>query len=409
MENKQYLTFNWHNLQYGIEAALVQEIFPLPELTLIPDAPPDTIGILNLRGQLVPMMHLDLLQGHLLKNCNLSDYVIVVQWDGLQIGMIVHQVNEVLELNAEAIDTESYPELFGDINTAFSVGVAKADVDHILLLDPKTLIGQPDALLTLIWDAQSQLDLMAASPTSDVEQQLEQYFSDKANLTPLAPLPFQRMGESISPILAGEGWGERLTEQQDEELQTPKTLPNFYDLYCPSATPEERAIFRQRADNLRPPIESLNVITELMPLAVIGLGNEYFGLALELVREFTDIANLTPIPCCPKHIVGNMNLRGEIVTLVDIRNILNLPTPPVSVGSDAVVVQVDDIVAGLPVDQVLEMVYLNTAEMTPLPTTPSDLGEQYLRGTAFFQEKMLRVLDLPKILTQGGLVVHEEA
>jgi purine-binding chemotaxis protein CheW len=146
-----------------------------------------------------------------------------------------------------------------------------------------------------------------------------------------------------------------------------------------------------------------------MPLAVIGLGNEYFGLALELVREFTDIANLTPIPCCPKHIVGNMNLRGEIVTLVDIRNILNLPTPPVSVGSDAVVVQVDDIVAGLPVDQVLEMVYLNTAEMTPLPTTPSDLGEQYLRGTAFFQEKMLRVLDLPKILTQGGLVVHEEA
>jgi purine-binding chemotaxis protein CheW len=418
MENKQYLTFNWHNLQYGIEAALVQEIFPLPELTLIPDAPPDTLGILNLRGQLVPMMHLDLLQGHLLKNCNLSDYVIVVQWEGLQIGMIVHQVNEVLELNAEAIEPESYHELFGDINTAFIVGVAKADVDNILLLDPKTLIGQPDALLTLIWDAQSQLDLMAASPTSDVKQQPtqevsqqseEQYFSDKANLTPLTPLPYQGMGESISPLVAGEELGERLTEQQDEELQTPKTIPNFYDLYCPSATPEERAIFRQRADNLKPPIESLKVITELMPVAVIGLGNEYFGLALELVREFTDIANLTPIPCCPKHIVGNMNLRGEVVTLVDIRNILNLPTPPVSVGSDAVVVQVDDIVAGLPVDQVLEMVYLNTAEMTPLPTTPSDLGEQYLRGTAFFQEKTLRVLDLPKILTQGGLVVHEEA
>jgi purine-binding chemotaxis protein CheW len=79
------------------------------------------------------------------------------------------------------------------------------------------------------------------------------------------------------------------------------------------------------------------------------------------------------------------------------------------VGSQAVVVQVDDIVVGLPVDQVLEMVELNSADLTPLPTALSTLDEQYLRGTAFFQEKMLRVLDLPKIFTQGGLAVNEEA
>jgi purine-binding chemotaxis protein CheW len=146
-----------------------------------------------------------------------------------------------------------------------------------------------------------------------------------------------------------------------------------------------------------------------MPLAVIGFGNEYFGLDLELVREFTDIGNLTPIPCCPNHIVGNMNLRGEIVTLVDIRKVLNLPTTPVTVGSQAVVVQVDDIVAGLPVDQVLEMVSLNSADMTPLAGIRSDFGEQYIRGSALFQEKMLRVLELPKIFRQGELVVNEEA
>jgi purine-binding chemotaxis protein CheW len=146
-----------------------------------------------------------------------------------------------------------------------------------------------------------------------------------------------------------------------------------------------------------------------MPLAVIGFGDEYFGLDLGLVREFTDISNLTPIPCCPNHIVGNMNLRGEIVTLVDIRQVLNLPTPPVSVGSQVVVVQVDDIVAGLPVERVLEMVELNAADMKPLSGILSDFSEQYIRGTAFFQEKMLNVLDLPKIFRQGELVVNEEA
>jgi purine-binding chemotaxis protein CheW len=104
-----------------------------------------------------------------------------------------------------------------------------------------------------------------------------------------------------------------------------------------------------------------------------------------------------------------MNLRGEIVTLVDIRKVLDLPTPPVKVGSEAVVVQVDDIVAGLPVDGVFEMVHLNSADMTPLSEILSDISEQYVRGTAFFQEKILKVLDLPKIFTQGRLAVNEEA
>jgi purine-binding chemotaxis protein CheW len=88
---------------------------------------------------------------------------------------------------------------------------------------------------------------------------------------------------------------------------------------------------------------------------------------------------------------------------------LDLPTPPVKVGSEAVVVQVDDIVAGLPVDGVFEMVHLNSADMTPLSEILSDISEQYVRGTAFFQEKILKVLDLPKIFTQGRLAVNEEA
>ena len=374
MENKQYLTFHLHELQYGIEATLVQEIFPLPELTLISEASADIIGILNLRGQIVPIMHLPLLQEQPLPSFNLNDYLIIMKWEGLQIGMVVQQVNEVLELNAEVIETDPPLELLGNINSALIAGVAQVNQDNIALLDPKTLIAQPDALLTLIWDAQMQLEGMAASPTSEVKDQQEQEVS-----------------------------------QQDEEFKIPTILPSFYDLYCPNATPEERSIFQQRADNLRQTLENLKVSNELMSLAVIGFGNEYFGLDLELVRAFTDISNLAPIPCCPKHIVGNMNLRGEIVTLVDIRNLLDLPTRSVSVGSQAVVVQVDDIVAGLPVDQVVEMVELNPADMTPLPATVVDLGEQYLRGIAFFQEKMLKVLDLPKIFTQGGLAVNEQA
>jgi len=374
LETKQYLTFRLHDLQYGIEAALVQEIVPIPELIPINEASTDIIGLLNFQGQIVPMMYLDLLQEHSLKECRLSDYVVIAEWEGLQFGLIVSQTNELLELNTEVIGTELLDGLIGDINATFITGIAKVEEGNILLLDSKSLMGQVEVMLPLIWDAQSQLDEMRESPTMDLKDQVEQDGS-----------------------------------QQGEEFQTPKISSSFYDFYCPNSTPEERAIFRARADNLKQRIESSKVTNELITLAVINLGDEYFGLDLELIRAFTDISNLTPIPCCPNHIVGNINLRGEIVTLVDIRNVLNLPPTPVSVGSKAVVVQVDDIVAGLPVDQVLEMVELNSADMIPLSGIVSEFGEQYIRGTAFFQEKILRVLDLPKLFRQGELVVNEQA
>jgi purine-binding chemotaxis protein CheW len=374
METKQYLTFRLHDVQYGIEAELVHEILSLPELIPQTEASNNIIGMLNLRGQIVPIMHLDLLQEHSLKECRISDYLIMGQWEELQFGLVAHQTHELIEIDAELIQKQPPKGIFSNINAPGVAGFATVNEEQILLLDPKTLMPQPDTILPLIWDAQSQLDLMTESLTSDVEKQLE---PDGA--------------------------------QQAEEFLTPKTYLSFYDLYCPKATPEERAIFRERAENLKPQIESSKDTNELITLAVINLGNEYFGLDLKLIREFTDIGNLTPIPCCPNHIVGNMNLRGEIITLVDIRNVLNLPTIPVRVGSPTVVVEVNDIVAGLPVDQVLEMAYLNSADMTPLSGIQSDFGEQYMRGSAVFQEKTLRVLDLPKIFTQGGLVVNEEA
>ncbi len=374
METKQYLTFRLHDVQYGIEAELVHEILSLPELIPQTEASNNIIGMLNLRGQTVPIMHLDLLQEHSLKECRISDYLIMGQWEELQFGLVAHQTHELLEIDAELIQKQPPEGIFSNINAPGVAGFATVNEEQILLLDPKTLMPQPDTILPLIWDAQSQLDLMTESLTSDVEKQLE---PDGA--------------------------------QQAEEFLTPKTYLSFYDLYCPKATPQERETFRERAENLKPQIESSKDTNELITLAVINLGNEYFGLDLKLIREFTDIGNLTPIPCCPNHIVGNMNLRGEIITLVDIRNVLNLPTIPVRVGSPTVVVEVNDIVAGLPVDQVLEMAYLNSADMTPLSGIRSDFGEQYMRGSAVFQEKRMRVLDLPKIFTQGGLVVNEEA
>ena len=57
----------------------------------------------------------------------------------------------------------------------------------------------------------------------------------------------------------------------------------------------------------------------LLGLAVVELGDELFGVELAAVQEFCEIVQLTPIPCCPPHILGAISLRGDLVTLIDPR------------------------------------------------------------------------------------------
>jgi purine-binding chemotaxis protein CheW len=178
-------------------------------------------------------------------------------------------------------------------------------------------------------------------------------------------------------------------------------------LFCPEATPEEREILRERARNLMRPTDSQDV-SGLIPLAIVGLSGEYFGVDLEVVREFADIQNIAPIPCCPEHILGNMNLRGDIVTLVDIRRPLRMPIVSAHTAAKAMVVHIDNLLVGVPVDEVFDVIYFHPSDITTVPAAVQSESKAYLKGTAPYGGKMLSLLDLPKILTSEDLIVNED-
>lgn len=146
--------------------------------------------------------------------------------------------------------------------------------------------------------------------------------------------------------------------------------------------------------------------SDLTALAVVGLNGEHFGLQLETVYEFTEVPQITPVPCCPPHIVGNMNLRGEILTLVDIRCFLNLSSAA-SKPQKAVVMRSGSLVAGVVIDDVFDVVYLQTSDVASAPTAIHSNSNQYLRGVACHGDSMMSLLDLPKLLAQGELVVDQ--
>ena len=372
---KPYLIFNLNDIKYGIDPLVVKEIFLLPELMPIAETPLDIVGILNLRGEIISVMHLDLRLGGSLSECHLNDSIVVLEQGDLTIGMIVDSVQEVMIIESKQIQPQiNYQQLrtgnqsSSSINSAFISGIAKVDDEMIVLLDPQALIREPDAVDDLLNHAsQKEVEINAQNPDEE---------SVKAQSAPI---------------------------QKDQG----KFISNFYERCCPNATGEERAIFHQRAQTLAQILsEETEKTGEQIPLAIVSLEGECFGLDLAKVREFTKVSSFASIPCCPKHIIGNMNLRGEILTLVDIRPTLNLETSSVQTGSQAVVVEVDDIVAGLPVDEVLDVMYISSEEVDSVPIAIS-ANSEYFQGNTNYSEQIITILDLTKIMTEGELVVNQ--
>jgi purine-binding chemotaxis protein CheW len=367
MNVESHLVFRLRDLQLGLEVSCVREIFPLPELVPAPEAPGDIIGLLNFRGKVLPVMHLNRRLGQPVGRVSLSDRVIVIEWQGLQVGVVVHEVEEVFALDSTTLGADVSYGRDQAIHPAFLKGVAKVEDNLILLLNPETLIRLADDVALMMWEAEFSGGLERAPSLDGLD----------------APLPEQEL------------------------LAQPSEIADFYTLYCPDASVPERATFQRRAAELRQSLEDTQA-QNLTALAVIGLEGEYFGLDLASVREFIKVQKVSPIPCCPGHIVGNMNLRGEVMTLIDIRAALNLSPSAQRPVTQAVITQVGDIIAGITVDEVRDILFLHPSDMTPLPTAIKGDTASFLQGMAQYGEKMLSVLNLPKLLLADQLIVQEQ-
>ncbi len=325
MDNQSFLTLRVQDLRYAIATTQVLEIIKLPELMPVANMPDDIIGILNYRGLALPVMQLSRRLGKTQDQCSLSDSLIVVEWQDFKVGIVVHTVEEVQEIESQDIATGFSLGRESDINVAFLSGVATLDDEMVMLLNPEALIRKPDALAEL---------------------------TDEAKAEDLA--------------LGG-------IEQSAAEL----TGTSFLERYCPWATEEERAVFRQRAEALRP-VQGSSEEQAFSAVAVMRLGEDYFGLDLNSVREFIQVSGVTPLPCCPQHILGNMNLRGEVMTLVDIRSALRVAGEAIAEPEKAIVVDVDDIVAGITVDQVCDIVQFDRDEIASVPVATTSNEENYV-------------------------------
>ena len=135
------------------------------------------------------------------------------------------------------------------------------------------------------------------------------------------------------------------------------------------------------------------------------LAQERYAVASEYVREVYPLEDLTPLPCTPAFVLGIINLRGEILSVIDIKKFFDLPEKGLTDLNKIIVLKSGDMVFGIVADAISGVRRIQRAGIQPSLPTLTGIREDYLLGVT--AERVV-VLDAEKLLTDEKLIVQEQ-
>ncbi len=138
-ETIQVVSFKLGSEEYGVDIAQVQEINRMVAVTHVPRAPQFMEGVINLRGQLIPIIDLRARFGMPRAEHTKNTRIVVTEIGAKRVGMVVDSVSEVLRLPVEHI--EPAPEMITGVDTEYIRGVGKIEDRLIILLDLARIIS----------------------------------------------------------------------------------------------------------------------------------------------------------------------------------------------------------------------------------------------------------------------------
>lgn len=174
-----------------------------------------------------------------------------------------------------------------------------------------------------------------------------------------------------------------------------------------SLSPEEQQlILRERALVLAREPEKGEAAVECLEVVEFLLAYERYGIESSYIREVYPLKDLTPLPGTPPFVLGIMNVRGKILSVIDIRKFFDLPQKGLTDLNKVIIVHDDAMEFGILADAILGVRLIPVRDMQPSLPTLTEVRADYLRGVT---EERLVVLDGGKILSDRRIVVHEEA
>ncbi len=143
--------------------------------------------------------------------------------------------------------------------------------------------------------------------------------------------------------------------------------------------------------------EQTDTATE-MQLVVFDLASEFYGVDIGDVREIIRMQTVTRVPGAPPYVEGIINLRGQVIPVVDLRKRLDLVVSEQTNESRIVWVTIHGQDVGVIVDAVTEVLRIPLSSIEPPSSMVSSVDSDYLRGIAKLESRLIILLDMSKVL-----------
>ena len=138
---------------------------------------------------------------------------------------------------------------------------------------------------------------------------------------------------------------------------------------------------------------------ELTRWVTFHLDREVYGINVMQVQEVLRYSEIAPVPGSPDYVLGIINLRGNVVTVIDTRMRFGIEPMEVTDSSRIVIIEAGGQVVGILVDSVAEVVDLSVDDIDPAPNIGTEESAQFIKGVANLGQELLIIIDLNKLLT----------
>lgn len=138
---------------------------------------------------------------------------------------------------------------------------------------------------------------------------------------------------------------------------------------------------------------------QVLQWVTFRLDGETYGINVMQVQEVLRYSEIAPVPGAPSYVLGIINLRGNVVTVIDTRHRFGLSDGEVTDNTRIVIIETDNHVIGILVDSVAEVVYLNQSEIETAPNVGNEESAKFIQGVCHKNDELLILIDLNKLLT----------
>lgn len=132
---------------------------------------------------------------------------------------------------------------------------------------------------------------------------------------------------------------------------------------------------------------------------IFKLGDEEYGVDIIKVKEISEFKKSTKVPNVPYFIDGIINLRGEIIPIINLNKRFNIDNKGVDSDTRIIVINLNDKNVGFIVDEASQVLRIEDKDIDPAPEIIAGVDRQYINGVGKIDDKIVILLDLEKILS----------